>query len=188
MKSSGKSGVRPHETRWLERAAKKAQHLHLQGQNMAKRKRNCSRGASRSVKKRDAPLQAWQGQERPGRQGEKPEASHRHRPVESPQEGQEGSEEKVLMPRHLVPPRRGEEPPLADAVESTTTPRSRSCPNLPRSDVPPSAARRPKAGPSRKDRPQGSAQQNDEAIRPAASWAAALPDALSCSTPEKARE
>jgi hypothetical protein len=51
---------------------------------------------------RDTAHQTRHGQERAGRQGrqgQEPEAGHRHRPLESEKEGQEGSAQETLTPR-----------------------------------------------------------------------------------------
>src|SRR3954466_1585918 len=54
-----------------------------------KRRQGCEEGGEETEEGQAEKRQGWQG-----RQSEEPQAGHRHRPVGSPQEGQEGSEEE----------------------------------------------------------------------------------------------
>ena len=64
-----------------------------------KRKRRYSRSAGNDVKKEMRRYKrgtAKSGPRRQGRQGEEPEAGHRHRPLEGEKEGQKGAAQKAL--------------------------------------------------------------------------------------------
>src|SRR5579872_5806321 len=55
-------------------------------------------------RKRDAALQEGHRQKRPrrqGRQGQEPQAGHRHRPLQGAQEGQEGTQKEIALKRRL---------------------------------------------------------------------------------------